>query len=298
MRIAITTPTGHIGTKVTDILLDWGAKVVLLVRDVVKVQHFARRGAEVKRGSLDDAKFVTDATRGVDALFWVTPPNMTSPDYRGFQKSVGSAAAAAIRDNQISRVVNLSSFGVQVPFGCGPVSGLHDVEELLNAVAGNITHLRAGFFYENFLYQLENIRRDSAVYMPLSGLTRVPMLATRDIAEASARLLLNGQWTGQNIRGLHGPADLSLNEAVGQISEGLGHQVRFVKVPAEAARKAMLSMGMSPNVADGMIELYRALNSGLLRRDEPRTAETTTPTTLIDFARDVIMPQLLQPVHA
>jgi len=298
MNIAVTTPTGHIGSRVAEILLDWSEKPVLLVRDPAKVQQFASRGAEVKIGSLEDASFVTEATRGVDAILWLTPPDMRTSDPSGFQKRVAAAGASAIRENRIRRVVNISSVGAHLASGAGPVSGLHDVEELLDSAAANVVHLRCGFFFENFLFQLDNIRRDSAVYMTMSGTTRLPMIATRDIADVAAGLLLDSRWRGKIIRGLHGPADLSLFEAVGQISEGLGQQVCYKRVPDDAMRKEMTSMGVSPQVADWLLEMYRAADSGTLKKAEPRTPETTTPTTLIEFGREVILPSVLQPVHA
>jgi uncharacterized protein YbjT (DUF2867 family) len=298
MKIAVTTPTGHIGSKVAEILLDWSAKVVLLVRDPAKVQQFVDRGAEVKKGSIEDSRFLTDALRGVDSLFWLTPPNMQADDLNAYQKRLGDVAAKAIRDNNISRVVNLSSIGAHLGPGFGPISGLHDVEESLNSVSANITHLRCGFFYENFLYQLENIRTKGSIYMTMSGSTRLPMIATRDIAEVAAQRLLDGRWSGKSVRGLHGPVDLSLFEAAGQISEGLSQQVKYQRVPEDAARKAMMSMGVSSKVVDSMLEMYRAMDSGSLKRAEPRSPETTTPTTLVDFSREVIQSLLLQPVHA
>ncbi|MCX5770924.1 MAG: NAD(P)H-binding protein, partial [Candidatus Hydrogenedentes bacterium] len=75
MKITIAAPTGHIGSKVADILLERGVKVVLLSRYPDKVRHFVDRGAEVVQGTLEDPAFVSRATRNVDALFWLTPPN-------------------------------------------------------------------------------------------------------------------------------------------------------------------------------------------------------------------------------
>ena len=97
MRIAIATPTGHIGSKATRRLISAGAEVVLLARDLSKVKEFVDQGAQARQGSLDDGKFLTDATRGVDALLWVTPPNMASTDVRGFAAACGRSAAQAIR---------------------------------------------------------------------------------------------------------------------------------------------------------------------------------------------------------
>ena len=59
-------------------------------------------------GAQDDVDYLVNATRGVDALFWATPPGYGSDDVRAFQNRLGKAAATAVRANEILRVVNLS----------------------------------------------------------------------------------------------------------------------------------------------------------------------------------------------
>jgi uncharacterized protein YbjT (DUF2867 family) len=292
MRIAVTTPTGHIGSQLCRCLLEAGQNLVLLARDQSKVQDFQQHGAQVKQGSLDDAAFVTQATAGCDALFWLSPHDMKSNDPRGFDNRCGKAAAAAIRANRIPRVVNISSVGAQLDRGTGPISGLHDVEQVLDAACQNVTHLRPGFFFENFLWQVKSMQESSSIFMPVDGSIPLPMIATKDIAAAACKVLQDQSWQGRQVRGLHGPADLTLNEAAKQISRGAGQNIRYVKVSDDQARKAMQAMGMSNAAIDWLLEMYRSFNSGLCRPAEPRTSETTTPTTLEQFARQVIAPML------
>lgn len=95
----------------------------------------------------------------------------------------------------------------------GPISGLYEVEQRLNAAAPNIIHLRPGFFMENYLIQLEPIRTANSVLLPISGDRRLAMIATQDIAAVAAELLLQRNWSGHSVLGLHGPTDLSFDEA-------------------------------------------------------------------------------------
>jgi uncharacterized protein YbjT (DUF2867 family) len=298
MRIAVTTPTGHIGKAVTNHLLDAGARVTLLVRNPEKVKEFADRGARVFQGSQDDKDFVTRATQGVDALFWLTPPDFLSNDLRGFFNRMGQAGAAAVRANRIPRVVHLSSTGAHLASDAGPVAGHYDVERRLDEVVAHITHLRPSFFFENYFRQLEAINKHGRIFMTMSGSTRIAMVATKDIAHAAALRLLDHTWTGQTVRGLHGPADLSFDEAAGAIGRGLDRPVVHVRVPEEQARQAMRAGGLSEHVTDMLLELYRGIESGLVRPAEPRTADTTTPTTLEQFSRDVLKPLISEPVKA
>jgi uncharacterized protein YbjT (DUF2867 family) len=294
MKIAITTPAGHVGSAVTDFLLGLGSDihVKLLARRRFTIKDFAARGAEVAIGSLDDADYLTKATQDVDALFWVTPPAYGSDNFRAFQNRVGQAAASAIRVNQIPRVVNLSSIGAQHGSGMGPVNGLHDVEELLDDAAANIVHLRPGFFFENLLRQRDRIRKTSRISMPISGSRRLPMIAARDVGRAAAERLANRNWTGRNVRELHGAADLSYDEVAKILSDGLGRKITYVQCSRDEARHAILESGVSENVADLMLELYEAADTGRYRPLQARSPETTTRTPFADFAREVMLPLL------
>jgi uncharacterized protein YbjT (DUF2867 family) len=298
MKIAVTTPTGHVGSAVTDFLLDFGGdiSVKLLGRRPANLGKFVEQGAEIAVGAQDDAEYLVKATEDVDALFWATPPGYGSDDVRAFQNRLGTAAATAVRTNRISRVVNLSSIGAQFASGVGPINGLHDVEQLLDEATGDITHLRPGFFFENLLWQLDGIAKAGRISLPLSGSTRYPMIATRDIGRDAAQLLADPKWSGHIVRELHGPADLSFNQVANVLSDVLGRKIVFVRCDPREARQALLDNAVSENVADLMVEMYDAFETGRLRTVQQRSVATTTPTTLAQFVREVMLPMLAAPV--
>jgi uncharacterized protein YbjT (DUF2867 family) len=294
MHVVITTPTGNIGRRLAENLSEKGADLTLLARNPDRVKDLVDRGAAVEQGSLDDADFVIKATSGADALFWLTPAPMDAADFRASQTTFGRAAAAAIKSNSIPRVVNLSSMGAHKNSGHGPINGLHDVERLIDDAAENVTHLRPTFFFENYLMQLDAIKGQNGVFVPVRGNVRLDMVATRDIADAAAARLLDTSWTGHHVLGLHGPEELSFDEAAQAISRALGRQINHVAIPPEAARDFMLQAGMAENTADTMLEMYASWDQGTFESAEPRTAETTTPTTLEAWAGEVLRPMVEQ----
>jgi uncharacterized protein YbjT (DUF2867 family) len=298
MKIAITTPSGHVGSAVTDYLMDLGGdiQVKLMARRPKNLEKYVRRGAEIVICSQDDRDSLVSVTRDVDALLWVTPPAFGSDDVRAFQNRMGKAAAFAIRTNKIPRVVNLSSIGAHLSSGVGPINGLYDVEGLLDEVTDNITHLRPGFFFENLLMHLDSIRYWGRFSLPISGSRSYPMIATRDIARVAAERLADQNWNGQYIRELHGPADLSFDEVAGIISQALGIKIVYTQCNRQQARHALLGTAMSENLADLILEMYDAVESGRVQPLEPRTPQTTTPTTLAEFASEVMLPLIAQPI--
>lgn len=298
MKIAVTTPTGHVGSAVADLLLDRGddVSVKLLGRRPEALRKFVEKGAQISIGSQDDPDHLIKATQGVDALLWVTPPGYGSDNVRAFQNRLGKAAATAIRTNRIPRVVNVSSIGAQFVSGVGPICGLHDVESWLDDTATNITHLRPGFFFENLLWQLDSIRNWGRISLPLSGTRRYPMIATCDIAHIAVERLLDQTWTGHVVQELHGSADLCFDEVARILADILGRKIVYIKCDREEARQHMIESAMSENAADLMLELYDAVEMERLRPIQRRTAETTTTTTLAKFAYEVMLPMIAEPV--
>lgn len=296
MKIAITTPTGNIGSWLVENLLHKGGhELLLLARDPAKVRKFTDRGAQVIKGDLNDPEYVTRATRGVDLLFWLTPPKFDAENFRAYQARLGDIAAAAIRANRIPRVVNLSSIGAQHAADNGPIAGLHAVEQKLNAavreVSGSICHLRPAAFFENFFMALGSIRGDGAIYLPVPGDAKLAMIATRDIADVAARVITDPAWKGVQVRELYA-GEYSHDQAARIIGEALGKPVKHVAVPPEAAQQALMQFGASEDTARTFVEMYQAIPKGLLRPEFPREKAVITPTTLDQFARAALAPAL------
>jgi uncharacterized protein YbjT (DUF2867 family) len=288
MSIVITTPTGNIGSHTLKQLLNAGADVSVIVRNPEKLSDSVRSRVKVHQGSLTDATLVTKAFRGASAVLWVTPADLTQPDVAQYHSEMGRVAATAIKESKVPYVVNISSAGAQLD-NAGPISGLGEIERRLNEVAENVVHLRPGFFMENFLMQLESIKNDGAVYDLIPGDLPYPMIATQDIGAVTAELLREMKFNGQNIRGLHGPAHLTYEEAAKILSDSIGKPVNHVHITPDQAYQAYIGMGATPGFANGLIEMYQALaQPGALT--EVRTPQTTTPTTLREWSDNVLRP--------
>jgi uncharacterized protein YbjT (DUF2867 family) len=286
MSIAVTAPSGNIGSRLTERLLDAGREVTLLARSPAKLERFQKRGARIEHGDLHDRDFVVKSTRGARALFWLTPTDTAAQDIRAGQKRLGQVAAEAIKANRIERVVNLSSMGAQLGKGTGPVDGLYDVEKSIDSAAFAVTHLRPGFFMENFYWQAQSIRQEGAIYMPMPGKTRVPLIATRDIAKAAADRLLDEGWTGRAVLPLQGPDTLSFDEAAEVISSALGWPLKYVQIPYERAKEHMANMGASEDAVARFMELYKGLETGYLYSGRPEAEKVTTETSFQHFAAE------------
>ena len=292
-RIAITTPTGNVGRRIVSELLEHrDVELVLLAR---RPEAWTGTRMEVRVGSLDDPSFVVDATRGVDALYWATPnsfaPGITMREgYRRFARS----AADAIRQNAIRQVVHLSGFA-HVDDGGGERSlfgALAETEATLADAArgSSITHLRAGFFFENLLGQLNYLRTEGRVFLPVDRKRRIPMVASRDVALRATELLLADLPSRRTFTGAFGPEDLSFSDVGAKLSEGLGRRISVVRLPQVLIRTRMLRAGRDERATDAFLLLFRAITKGLVTANPGRDDASTTPTSLSRWAREELAP--------
>ena len=136
------------------------------------------------------------------------------------------------------------------------------------------------------------IAQAGQMFLPVPTGKRWPLVATSDIAAKAACWLLDRGWSGHHRVGVHGPKDLSPDEAAAIISSVLGKPVRCVEATPDQARGAMKGMGMPDFVVDIIMEQYAAFRDGRLDSAELRTPDTTTPTTLAEFTRAKLMPAI------
>jgi uncharacterized protein YbjT (DUF2867 family) len=293
MSIVINTPTSNIGRALAATLLDAGEHITVLSRDRKKVDALHRRGARVLEGSFEDPALLAEALQGAEALFWLTPPP-ARPDYYAWAVQCAKQAATSAKKAGVRRAIVLSSAGAHSGPGTGPVGPAREMENDFEAALTAVVSLRPGIFMENFLQSTDMIAKAGQMFLPIPTKKKWPLVATADIAAKAAAWLLDRSWTGHHRVGVHGPQDLSAEEAASIISSELGKPVKCVEATPDQARGAMKGMGMPDFLVDIILEMYDAYRDGRMDPAEPRTPDTTTPTTLAEFARTKLAPA----VHA
>jgi len=293
MSIVINTPNGTIGRKVSLALLDAGEPLTVISRSAEKAAPLADRGAVLHVGSIDDPGVLKAAFAGAKTLFWLTPP-AGRPDYHAWSISAAERAAALAAEAGIGHVVVLSSIGAQTGPGTGPVGCLLAIEEIFRGRFDDVTVLRPGYFMENLFRDLPTIQSMGTIFSPVPADVRAPMVATDDIATSATRELRGGGGRGHRILGLHGPVDLSNGEVVELLAEAWGRPIKYVQITLDDTRRGMINAGLPVFAADLYTEMYTAMLDGRMGAAEPRTAETTTPTSFAAFARTTLVPALAE----
>jgi uncharacterized protein YbjT (DUF2867 family) len=279
--------SGNTGSLIANFLLSKGQKVRVVGRDVRRLQRFVRKGAEALTAEMADAAALSKAFGGARAAYLLLPPITSRDD----QERQSDAIAKAVKDSGLRYAVHLSSYGAHVPEGTGPVTGLHSSEQKLNAISDlNVLHMRAAYFMENNLTAIEMIHGMGLFGHALLPDLKLPMIATRDVGDYAARRLMDLDFSGKETRELLGERDLSMTEATAVIARGIGKSnLRYQQFTYDQVQQVLVQMGMPPEKAAVYIEMFEAINAGLLAAREHRSPENSTPTSFEKFVRDVFV---------
>ena len=288
----ITGATGNTGGVVAERLLEAGQKVRVVGRDPKRLEKFTGKGAESFIADVTDGGALTNAFAGAKAVYAMVPPNIAAPDVRAYMESVSDALGSAIGKNRIKYAVVLSSVGADKSQGTGPVAGLHNLEKKLAGIPGlNALFLRAGYFMENLLPQAGVIKSMGGMAGPVREDLPLPMIATRDIGAYAAEALLKSDFAGKSTHELLGPRDVTYLEAAKIVGAAIGKaDLTYKLVPAASLKPVLMQMGMSSNMADLLLEMADALNSGHMKVLESRSPANTTATTLETFVAEAFLP--------
>lgn len=247
--------TGNTGKIVANTLLDRKQPVRVVVRDRAKAAAFEARGAQVAVADLGDGQALAKAFDGAQGAYVLLPPDPASKDFRKLQDERSGAIASALRAAAVPHVVLLSSIGAHQSSGTGPILGLHVAEERFSQLpVTKSTFLRAGYFTENLAGSLGALAQGVLPSFVPAGLA-IDMIATPDIGEVAASLLLEGPRAG--VVNLGGPA-VTMNDVAATLSRILGKPIAVAEAPLDAVVPTLTGFGFSENVAG----LYREMLEG------------------------------------
>ncbi len=292
--IVVTAPTGTIGQQVLEHIVDSGEPIRVIARDPSRLPARIRQQVDVVQGSHGEIDVVNQAFAGADAVFWLVPPDPHAESVEAAYVDFTRPAADAITSQGVKRVVDITALGRGLPVAehAGFVTASLAMDDLIASTGVNFRALTMPSFMDNMLRQAEPIKNQGEFFSPISGDRTLPACATRDIAAAAAKLLLDPSWSGQGHVAVLGPEDLSFNDMARIMSEVLGTPVRYQQIPFEAYTSRFIELGMSEAMAQGMTDMAAAKDNGL-DNAEPRTPENTTPTSFRQWCEEVLKPAIL-----
>lgn len=215
------------------------------------------------------------------------PPDFSSSDFFEHQKKFADSFSEALKESSVKHTVTLSSIGTHLESDSGVVLGLRYMEKSLNDISGlNTLHLRPGYFMENLLGMARMAKEMNMIASPIRSDLSFPLIATKDIATAAARELVHLDFTGNNIKYLLGPRDITFPEITRILGEAIGKpDLPYAEISHAQLSEAMVKqMGASENIATSFNTFIAAMNDGRIFSDTTRTSENSTETDITEFA--------------
>ena len=254
-KILITGATGNVGSAVLDNLGTTDISLRALAHDESNAQSLRDRGVdEAVVGDFLEPETLIPALQGVSTVLLITPIH---PEQVTQASNVIKAAKESGNDPRIVRL-SVHQASHEAP---SRNSRQHaQIEDELRSSGLPYTLLRPTTFMQNTLATARTVASEGKIYQPFKD-GKLGMIDARDIGEVAAKVLTEEGHEGK-VYTLTGPAAISFYDVAEALSEVLGKEVRYVNVPLEKAREAMLNMGLSEWRADVLIEYAKAHSEG------------------------------------
>ena len=252
--------TGKVGGATARHLLAQGKQVRALVRNREKAAKWADQGVQLVDGDWNDSAAIEMALRDVEGAFVMLPAVWApSPDYKE-AKAVIANYVGALAQATPPRVVALSSMGANRTSGLGMITALSLLEQGFRELTLPIAYVRAGGFFENFLYGLQVAQGGTlpVYYNPTDR--KSTMVATDDIGAEVAALLTGPTWSGQRVIELG--SMVSADDVATQLGEVLKVDVKAFAVPRAGWPAAFEQLGIPKGQTGPAEAMFDAVNSG------------------------------------
>jgi uncharacterized protein YbjT (DUF2867 family) len=278
--------TGKVGGATARHLLAQGKKVRALVRDRAKAASWRDQGVELVDGDWNDAAAIQRALEGVDGVFVMLPAVwVPSPDFKE-AKGVIANYVVALTKTPPPRVVALSSMGANRTSGLGMITALSLLEQGFRNLTLPIAFVRAGGFFENFLYGLHVAQGGTlpVCYDPTNR--KSTMVATDDIGAEVATLLIGPAWLGHRVIELG--SMVSADDVAAQLGEVLNLDVKAVAVPRAGWPAAFEQFGIPKGKTGPAEAMFEAINAGWMDlgvEGAEHVAGTTSPRNVFAAAQ-------------
>jgi uncharacterized protein YbjT (DUF2867 family) len=252
--------TGKVGGATAEHLLAHGKEVRALVRNREKAGNWTNRGVELVDGDWNDSAAIDNALKGVEGAFVMLPPVWApSPDYRE-AKGVIAHYVEALTKAAPPRVVALSSMAADRTGGHGVITALSLLERSFRDLISPVAFVRAGAFFENFLFGLQAARGGTLPVFNDPTNRKSTMIATVDIGAAVATLLTGPAWSGRRVVELG--SMVSADDVAEQLGDVLNLDVKAFAVPRAGWAEALEQFGIPKGHTGPAEEMYEAVNAG------------------------------------
>ncbi len=250
--ILITGASGNVGKTVLQEVAKSGAQHRAMYRSAAEAAK-ASAGTETVVADFAKPETLGAALKNVDSVYLVCSP---IPELVQLESNMIDACVAA----GVKHVVQNSALGAGDYDKSFP-SWHRKVEEKLKGTRLSWTILRPNSFHQNVVAFFAPTIRTQGVFYNSMRDAKNSLLDVRDIAAVAAKSLAGGEHAGK-IYELNGPEAINYTELAKKISKVAVREVKYVDIPMDAQKKAMLDQGMPEWLTTALLDLQQYYVSG------------------------------------
>jgi uncharacterized protein YbjT (DUF2867 family) len=290
MKIVLTGSLGHIGKPLVQELIQKGHQAIVVSSNPAKQKEIESLGAIAAIGNIEDVEFLTTAFTGADAVFCLfAPGGFFDPNYDLMAKITQWARIykQAILQSGVRKVVHLSSIGAHTDKNNGILAFHYKAEQILRELPPDVAikHLRPVGFYYNLLGFIPGIKAQGVIASNYGGDKKKPWVSPIDIAAVAAEEL-TGPFNGRTVRYI-ASEEISSTEIAHILGAAIGKpDLQWILIPGEQLRNRLITVGMNPNIAAGLVEMQDSIQSGELYEDYYRHRPVFGKIKLTDYAKE------------
>jgi uncharacterized protein YbjT (DUF2867 family) len=276
--------TGHIGSALSQQLLERGESVTVITRNAAKREYWLSKGAHVALVDVSDVRALRHVFERAERAFLLNPPAPPSTDTVAMERKTVRAMLDALTGSGLEKVVAESTYGAQPGDALGDLGVLYELEQGLKQQTIPATIVRGAYYMSNWDMSLDTARKEGRVQTLYPADFVLPMVAPRDIAALAAKLLLEPV----HRTGLHfveGPRRYSAADVAAAFAAALGKPVAVASVPPAQWTNVLQGMGFSAPAAQSMAAMTRATIEQA--HDVPDSPVRAT-TTLDQYVRALV----------
>ena len=250
--ILVTGASGNVGKMVLQEVAKSGAKHRAMYRSAQEAGK-ALSGTETVIADFAKPETLKAALRDVDSVYLVCSP---IPDLVQLESNmIDACVAGGVKHVVLNSAMGAGDYDKSFP------SWHRKVENKLKGTRLSWTILRPNSFHQNVVaFYAPTIRTQGVFYSSMRD-AKNSFLDIRDIAAVTAKALSGGEHAGKTYE-LNGPEAISYTQLAAKISKATGREAKYVDIPMEAQRKAMLEQGTPEWLATALLELQQYYLNG------------------------------------
>lgn len=242
-QILVIGGTGTIGKSLIDLLSNSNIKFKALVRSDEKAKTLEAKGVEIVKGELGKWPAVSEALKTTDTIFLLTG---TSEQQVARQNKLIDLAV----QKGVQKIVKISAVGADSESSVSLANWHGQIEDHLKESGLRYIIIRPHSFMQNILMQMHTIKENGCFYHSI-GETKLPMIDTRDVAQASFECLVRDDLDNRTFS-ITGPESISYTDMAESLSDVLDREIKYINIPPEAHNRGLKDAGIPVWLADDL----------------------------------------------